>query len=145
MFRPLSALVCWLALVATAQAGKGFTGKRVVSGYVPGYAVTPQQVPYKQFTHLDYFVFTTTWSAYSISTAGIEPATIQEFVDRAHANGVTISYTLGGWTGSKYFSTHVSTAYKRLLFAKTLVGRLAPRRNAKASAAEIHSSKLQQP
>ncbi|KAK4049627.1 hypothetical protein OIO90_005386 [Microbotryomycetes sp. JL221] len=117
-----TAIVVSLAALAPLQvdAGKGFTGKRVVAGYVPGYAVTPSQVPYKQFTHLDYFVFTTTWSAYSISTAGIEPATIQDFVNRARANGVTMSFTLGGWTGSKYFSTHVSTAYKRLLFAKTL-------------------------
>ncbi|KAK4050417.1 hypothetical protein OIV83_003487 [Microbotryomycetes sp. JL201] len=116
------ALPALLALVAPTSviAGKGFTGKRVAAAWVPGYAVTPDQVPYKQYTHLDYFVFTTTWSAYSISPAGIDPATIQKFVDRAHANGVTISYTLGGWTGSKYFSTHVSTAYKRLLFAKTL-------------------------
>ncbi|KAM0793736.1 hypothetical protein ACM66B_001158 [Microbotryomycetes sp. NB124-2] len=115
-------LVAFLACLApkTVNAGKGFTGKRVVAGYVPSYAVSPDQVPYKQFTHLDYFVFTTTWSAYSISTAGTDPATIHEFVDRAHANGVTISLTLGGWTGSKYFSTHVSTAYKRLLFAKTI-------------------------
>lgn len=88
-----------------------------------------QDVPYAKYTHLDYFVFTTTPSvshacpeshthaclrlevvrtlaharpqASAISQAGIDDSLIRDFVSRAHKAGVTVSYTVGGWTGSQ--------------------------------------------
>lgn len=90
MVRPvLLLLAAASSLVASAQTyGKGFTGKKVLSAYFPSYQMSPavscdpllgrpggreltssssssslsrsQDVPYKKYTHLDYFVFTTT-------------------------------------------------------------------------------------
>ncbi|TNY17607.1 endochitinase [Rhodotorula diobovata] len=124
MFRPffLLALAAASSLVVTAQTyGKGFTGKKVLSAYFPSYQMSPADVPYAKYTHLDYFVFTTTPSASAISQAGIDDSLIRDFVSRAHKAGVTVSYTVGGWTGSQHFSTHVATATSRNTFARTLV------------------------
>ncbi|GAA5935142.1 hypothetical protein JCM3775_007214 [Rhodotorula graminis] len=123
MVRPVFFLLAAASsLVVSAQTyGKGFTGKKVLSAYFPSYQMSPADVPYKKYTHLDYFVFTTTPSASTISQAGIDDSLIRDFVTRAHAAGVTVSYTVGGWTGSQYFSTHVATATSRNTFARTLV------------------------
>ncbi|BGO99069.1 hypothetical protein JCM10021v2_002737 [Rhodotorula toruloides] len=94
---------------------------KVVSCYFPWYQQSPVDVPYNLYTHLNYFVFTTTSSPASISQAGISDSVITDFVTRAHAAGITTSYVVGGWTGSQYFSTHVSTATSRATFARTLV------------------------
>ncbi|BGO88547.1 hypothetical protein NBRC10512v2_000161 [Rhodotorula toruloides] len=110
-----------LLLPAVSAYGTGFTGQKVVSGYFPSYQQSPADVPYNLYTHLDYFVFTTTSSPSSISQAGISDSVITDFVTRAHAAGITTSYVVGGWTGSQYFSTHVSTATSRATFARTLV------------------------
>ncbi|GAA5836181.1 hypothetical protein JCM11251_007389 [Rhodosporidiobolus azoricus] len=111
-----------LLLSATGViAGKGFTGKKVVSAYYPSYQMEPAEVPYHLYTHLDYFVMTTTPDPAVISTAGISDAQIVDFVTRAHAAGITTSYTVGGWTGSRYFSSHVATAAGRTTFARALV------------------------
>jgi chitinase len=58
-------------------------------------------VPYRLYTHLDYFVITTTSDPTTISQAGISDSVISDFVTRAHAAGVTTSYVVGGWTGSQ--------------------------------------------
>ncbi|GJN92036.1 hypothetical protein Rhopal_005064-T1 [Rhodotorula paludigena] len=75
--------------------------------------MAPADVPYSRYTHLDYFVFTTTPDPAVISQAGISDSQIVDFVTRAKAAGITTSYT--------YFSTHVSTAVGRTTFARTLL------------------------
>jgi len=80
-----------------------------------------QDIDFTPYTHLNYFVFTTTPSASEISQAGIDDSTIIDFVTRAKAAGVKAGYTVGGWTGSKYFSTNFATAQNRTIFAKTLL------------------------
>ncbi|GAA6010212.1 hypothetical protein JCM10207_005669 [Rhodosporidiobolus poonsookiae] len=126
MFSPFISVLAGLAslsmLASTAAAyGAGFTGSKVLSGYYPSYSMQPADVAYSKYTHLDYFVFTTTSDPAAISQAGISDAQIVDFVTRAHAAGVTTSYTVGGWTGSAYFSTHVATAESRAIFARALV------------------------
>ncbi|GAA5935977.1 hypothetical protein JCM1841_006589 [Sporobolomyces salmonicolor] len=119
------ASTCGVACLALATMvhgyGAGFTGKKVVDGYYPSYSVSPENVLYSNYTHLNYFVFTTTPDASAISQAGIDDSTITDFVARAHAAGITVSYTVGGYTGSQYFSSNVATAANRTVFAQTLV------------------------
>ncbi|SCV68013.1 BQ2448_134 [Microbotryum intermedium] len=112
-------LVCHGLLVGSALAGPGFSGKTEVSAYFASYNMAPSEVPYSRYTHLNYFVFETTPSASSLSRAGISSSVVTDFVTRAHAAKVKVSYTVGGWTGSKYFSQHASN--NRTLFAQTLV------------------------
>ncbi|GAA5975089.1 hypothetical protein JCM11641_000028 [Rhodosporidiobolus odoratus] len=118
----LAGAAAFLLGASSVQAyGTGFTNQKVVSAYYPSYQMDPAAVPYSLYTHLDYFVFTTTSSPSAISQAGIDDSLISNFVNRAHAAGTTVSYTVGGWTGSQYFSPHVSTAANRATFARTLV------------------------
>ncbi|KDE03786.1 hypothetical protein MVLG_05728 [Microbotryum lychnidis-dioicae p1A1 Lamole] len=79
----------------------------------------PSEVPYSRYTHLNYFDFETTASPTSLSRAGISSSVVTDFVTHAHAAKIKVSYTVGGWTGSKYFSQHASNS--RAVFAQTLV------------------------
>lgn len=45
---------------------------------------------------------------------------IPEFVAAAHAHNVSASISVGGWTGSRFFSTAVATASNRSAFVNTL-------------------------
>ncbi|GAA5882797.1 hypothetical protein JCM16303_002462 [Sporobolomyces ruberrimus] len=111
-----------LALAPSILAyGTGFTNTKVVSGFYPSYSQAPADVDFSPWTHLNYFVFTTTPSASAISQAGIDDSTIIDFVSRAKAAKVTAGFTVGGWTGSQYFSTNVATAQNRTIFAQTLL------------------------
>lgn len=65
--------------------------------HYPGRALFP---PFFQFLPLH--TLFSTLQASAISQAGIDDSLITEFVTRAHAAGVTTSYTVGGWTGSQY-------------------------------------------
>ncbi|GAA6064026.1 hypothetical protein JCM10212_004258 [Sporobolomyces blumeae] len=116
-------LAClWLAIAPSASAyGAGFTNEKVVTGFYPSYALSPSQVNYAGYTHLNWFVFTTTPSASAISQAGIDDSNIIDFVARAKAAGTKAGFTVGGWTGSQYFSTNVATAANRTIFAQTLL------------------------
>ncbi|GAA6026095.1 hypothetical protein JCM11491_003278 [Sporobolomyces phaffii] len=121
MFVGLIALVAALASPRVAAYGTGFTNQKVLSGFYPSYSLAPADVNYAPYTHLNYFVFTTTPSAAAVSQAGIDDSTIVDFVSRAKAAGVTAGFTVGGWTGSQYFSSNVATAQNRTMFAKTLL------------------------
>ncbi|GAA5956258.1 hypothetical protein JCM3765_005608 [Sporobolomyces pararoseus] len=114
-----TALIAFLPLIQAY--GAGFTNKKVVSGFYPSYSLAPADIDFAPYTHLNYFVFTTTPSASAISQAGIDDSTIIDFVARSKKAGVTAGYTVGGWTGSQYFSTNVATAANRTIFAKTLL------------------------
>lgn len=45
---------------------------------------------------------------------------LQEIVRRAHAAGTQVVVSVGGWTGSKWFSPAVTTADARNTFANNL-------------------------
>ncbi|KAJ2926761.1 hypothetical protein H1R20_g10354, partial [Candolleomyces eurysporus] len=57
------------------------------------------------------------------STVGLDASDEQrltEFVSRAHQHGVKASLSIGGWTGSRYFSTAVGSSRNRTAFANAL-------------------------
>ncbi|KAM0756165.1 glycoside hydrolase [Meredithblackwellia eburnea MCA 4105] len=111
-------ITCFIAsLLASIHA----TAK-TVSGYWASYgALAVDNVPYSQYDHLNYFVFTTTPQINAISLAGIYEPNIYQFVKLAHGNGTKVSMTVGGYTGSQYFSSAVGSARNRTLFAKCLI------------------------
>ncbi|KIY67910.1 glycoside hydrolase [Cylindrobasidium torrendii FP15055 ss-10] len=45
-----------------------------------------------------------------------EDAIVREFVQEAHKNNVKASISIGGWTGSRYFSSQVGSAHNRTAF-----------------------------
>ncbi|CAA7268343.1 unnamed protein product [Cyclocybe aegerita] len=76
------------------------------------------------------------WSKYNVMTFAFalttnEPSVLEldaqskqllpEFVEQAKANGVKALLSIGGYTGSKYFSTAVGTPQNRTAFLKAIV------------------------
>ncbi|MBW0461002.1 hypothetical protein O181_000717 [Austropuccinia psidii MF-1] len=91
--------------------------------YYPGYHATllpPEQIPWDLYTHMDYFVATT----------GSEPGdalkieneeNLKAVVSGAKSHQVSISLSIGGWTGSQYISKLVSNKASRSQFAKVIM------------------------
>ncbi|TFY56462.1 hypothetical protein EVJ58_g7623 [Rhodofomes roseus] len=74
------------------------------------------------------------WTQYTrVSYSFLEPTTdqtipvdgyddqLKQFVQEAHANNVNTSITVGGWTGSRYFSSAVATEQSRSNFVNAAV------------------------
>lgn len=122
----MKAILCGLLLVifsfpcAWAWADRG---KQVVSGYYPSYnsqIQPPSMIPWNHYTHIDYFVApveNNPEKPIKIENEGV----LKETVKLAKAHNVSISLCIGGWTGSKFFSTLVGTSESRGKFATSLV------------------------
>ncbi|KAB5593717.1 Chitinase A1 [Ceratobasidium theobromae] len=76
-------------------------------------------VSWSKYTSVTYsFALTTP----NISYVNIsDPDVFKDFVQTAHANNCSASISVGGWTGSRYFSSAVATAENRTEFVKTMV------------------------
>ncbi|EJD43361.1 glycoside hydrolase [Auricularia subglabra TFB-10046 SS5] len=112
-------------IVVASAASKGFTGKPVIAGYWPSYAsdlLRPEAIQYHQFTHIDWFVAETT-PTYELDFGGNEDL-IKPVIERAHRANVTVSLSIGGWTGSRYFSDLVANASGRAQYARSIAGYL---------------------
>ncbi|KAJ7068629.1 chitinase [Mycena amicta] len=79
------------------------------------------KVSWEKYTHLIYSFAETTSDVRNLDLSGSEPQVLPEFVAAAHAHGVKALISVGGWTGSRFFSTDVATAANRTLFVKTVV------------------------
>ncbi|KAH9817266.1 family 18 glycoside hydrolase [Melampsora americana] len=94
----------------------------VVSSYYPGYAANmlePDAIPWKQFNHMDYFV-AVPQNAPDLPLVLDDEDNMKTVVAGAKKNKVSISISVGGWTGSRFFSTNVGNAQNRTIFVKTL-------------------------
>ncbi|KAJ1300608.1 hypothetical protein OPQ81_002262 [Rhizoctonia solani] len=74
--------------------------------------------------------YTTVSYSFAVTTPNIsfvnisDPDVFKDFVSTAHANNVSATISIGGWTGSLYFSSAVATAENRTEFVKTMVNLL---------------------
>ncbi|OAV99483.1 hypothetical protein PTTG_06669 [Puccinia triticina 1-1 BBBD Race 1] len=97
--------------------------KPTISVYYPGYHSTllpPDSIPWDLYTHLDYFV-ATTGSEASEDLKIENEENLKAVVAGAKSHGVSVSLTVGGWTGSKYFSKLVADEDSRKTFAQTFL------------------------
>ncbi|KAJ7172821.1 glycoside hydrolase family 18 protein [Mycena crocata] len=91
----------------------------VSAGWFPGWGSTPlDDVPWYQYTHMFYAFGTTTPNCSNI-TVGAEG--LHAFVKEAKKNDVSPSLSIGGWTGSQYFSTAVATSENRTAFVAAVL------------------------
>ncbi|KAL0580742.1 hypothetical protein V5O48_001300 [Marasmius crinis-equi] len=83
-----------------------------------------ENVPWSKYTQLTYAFAETTpdSAALSLTVNGDTPETdlLNNFVTMAHQNGVKASVSIGGWTGSRFFSTAVGSPENRTTFVKTV-------------------------
>ncbi|ORY90135.1 glycoside hydrolase superfamily [Leucosporidium creatinivorum] len=84
-----------------------------------GPGTTSGSFPWSKNTHAFYFVVVTTSTGVSLP-GGQTTADITTFVKSAHKKGRKALFTVGGWSGSVYFSDHMISSAKRLAFAKSL-------------------------
>ncbi|KAJ8522161.1 hypothetical protein ONZ45_g1246 [Pleurotus djamor] len=79
-----------------------------------------KSVPWKKYT-MATFAFAETAPDGSLNLTMSNPSVLPDFVSMAKANSVVPSVSIGGWTGSRFFSTSVGSAQNRTKFVKTVV------------------------
>ncbi|PLW34681.1 hypothetical protein PCANC_12228 [Puccinia coronata f. sp. avenae] len=103
------------------------TGARKLAGYYPVYNHKGQSVSelrYDLYDEIIFFVASTTEN-FTISTSPFEPnewdSLALDFVKNCKNNSVLPTYSIGGWNGSRYFSSLVATAENRTAFADSTI------------------------
>jgi len=78
-------------------------------------------VSWKKYTHMMYSFAETTPDINTLSLAASHEELVPVFVATARANGVKAIVSIGGWTGSRWFSSNIASAANRTAFAKTVL------------------------
>ncbi|KAG0149598.1 hypothetical protein CROQUDRAFT_39529 [Cronartium quercuum f. sp. fusiforme G11] len=120
----LSALlfVSTIPRVNADVCSKKFSKNLTVAAYYPSYnadLLPVEKIPWNLYSHLDYFVIkspTTPQAKLEIE----DEDNMKSFVTAAKAHHVSVSLTIGGWTGSVYFSSLVATDSSRKAFAQNI-------------------------
>lgn len=111
---------------ATPAAGgysNSTSGTRLATGWYPGWGAdkfSPSQIPWDKYSALTY-AFAVTTPDDSFFKISDDPSVLTEFVSQAHAHNVKALVSIGGYTGSRYFSSSVSTPENRTAFATALM------------------------
>ncbi|KAG8890569.1 hypothetical protein FRB98_007123 [Tulasnella sp. 332] len=86
-----------------------------------GDQLTPEEVDFDRFNWVD-FAFAVPDSSFTLTfTEDDSEALLARLVVAAHAKGKNVKLSVGGWTGSKYFSTAVSTSANRKTFVANIL------------------------
>ncbi|OZJ01775.1 hypothetical protein BZG36_05539 [Bifiguratus adelaidae] len=89
-------------LACAGPISKRATGPRVVGYYTDWSNVDPSTLPWSDYTHIQYFS-AVTQPDYSLQYP--ETSNLDSLISNAHANGVTVSLTIGGWGQCDYCSS----------------------------------------
>ncbi|KAH9849057.1 glycoside hydrolase [Lenzites betulinus] len=82
----------------------------------------PDKLSWSKYTAVTYAFAVTTPDVNTVSLEDSDEALLPTFVQQAHQNNVKAILTVGGWTGSQYFSSAVATEANRTAFVKTVLG-----------------------
>ncbi|OHW99382.1 glycosyl hydrolase family 18 protein [Colletotrichum incanum] len=119
-------LAALLAVGASAApcSGNGTSNSTgvVASTYFAGYHANRgfpvSSMPWDKYTDAKY-AFAETAADGSLNLTKSAPDQIPAFVSAAHEHNVKALVSIGGWTGSRYFSTSIGSAENRTAFVKT--------------------------
>ncbi|KAI0634770.1 glycoside hydrolase [Trametes polyzona] len=81
----------------------------------------PEKLSWNKYTAVTYAFAVTTPDVNTVSLEASDEELLPKFVDLAHQNNVKAILTIGGWTGSQYFSSAVATEANRTAFVKTVL------------------------
>ncbi|KAA1097784.1 hypothetical protein PGT21_019821 [Puccinia graminis f. sp. tritici] len=98
-------------------------GTPIISVYYPGYNakyLPVEQIPWKMYNHLQYFVAVPAPNPQDDLLIDTEENMV-EVIKAAKAHDVSVSLSIGGWTGSRSFSYLVGDQKNRTTFAETIV------------------------
>ncbi|KAH9844225.1 glycoside hydrolase superfamily [Rhodofomes roseus] len=93
-------------------------------GYYPDWAAPafpPEKIDFGRFDWID-FAFAVPDQSYNLTWDGSDaaPDLLERLVTVAHDSGKKVKLSVGGWTGSQYFSPAVSDAASRQTFASNI-------------------------
>ncbi|KAF9527486.1 glycoside hydrolase family 18 protein [Crepidotus variabilis] len=87
-----------------------------------GKDLPPAQISWDKYSALTFAFATTTPDVNTIALDADSAALLPTFVQEAHKNGVQAHLSIGGWSGSIYYSSAVGSAANRTAFVKAVVG-----------------------
>ncbi|KAI7901756.1 glycoside hydrolase [Cokeromyces recurvatus] len=108
-----------VTLISAIALCEGST--KLVIGYLPNWLYTTypiENVPYKEYTHLNYAfaLLNNQDNLPSFSDDWIVETSLPSIINMAHSNETKVLLSIGGWTGSKKFSSMVKTTKNRQNF-----------------------------
>ncbi|KAH9477623.1 Chitinase A1 [Psilocybe cubensis] len=109
----------------TGSSGSIADGMDVVAtGWYPGWLgsqLPPNEISWTKYSALTFAFATTTPDPSVIALDDESAALLPTFVNEAHNNCVDALLSIGGWTGSIYYSTAVGSADNRTTFVKAIL------------------------
>ncbi|KAF8639677.1 hypothetical protein AX17_000941 [Amanita inopinata Kibby_2008] len=117
-----------LSSSANSRRGNGDSDdhkRPLLMAYYPDWAgdeFPPEKIDFERFDWID-FAFAIPDQNFNLSWDDPDegPALLRRLADSAHANNKKVKLSVGGWTGSKYFSSAVATPENRQIFAQNIV------------------------
>ncbi|KAG5654588.1 hypothetical protein H0H81_011563 [Sphagnurus paluster] len=106
------------ALCNTEAASKKVAAAWYAGWHSDGFPL--EQVSWAKYTHLTY-AFAETTNSSTLDLSNSNPSVLPQFVAEAHKHGVKALVSIGGWTGSRYWSSSVSSDSNRIAFVKTVI------------------------
>lgn len=100
-------------------------GFLVSTAWYAGWHVIDQPlaaVSWSKYTVMNYAFALTTPDPNVISLVDSDLVLLPQFVTTAHKHNVKASLSIGGWTGSRWFSTNVGSVQNRTAFVKSVTG-----------------------
>jgi chitinase len=96
-------------------------------GYMPSWQGSVEEVQYNKLTHINYAFVVPDPSGDGTLKALEDPLKLQKLVELAHAHGVKVSISVGGWTDLKNpgFEILAATPTSREIFAAKLMDMLS--------------------
>ncbi|CAI0645936.1 unnamed protein product, partial [Colletotrichum noveboracense] len=117
-----ASLAAVLAVCASAACAANTSSGLVASTYFAGYhanrGFAVSQMPWEKYTDAKY-AFAETSEDGSLNLTKSAPDQLPVFVSEAKKNNVKALVSIGGWTGSRWFSTAFGSAENRTAFVKT--------------------------
>jgi len=96
----------------------------VASAWYPGWLATqfaPDTLSWSKYTHVTFAFAVTSDNVSTLSLDDVSRQALPTFVSSAKSHGVKALVSIGGWTGSRFFSTAVATAENRTQFVDTVL------------------------
>ncbi|CAK5272817.1 unnamed protein product [Mycena citricolor] len=95
----------------------------VATAWYPGWNnFPPSEISWSKYNAMTFAFATTTPDSSTIALDDQSAALLPTFVATAQANGVSALLSIGGWTGSMYYSSAVASAANRTSFAAAVLG-----------------------
>ncbi|KAF7334280.1 Glycoside hydrolase family 18 protein [Mycena sanguinolenta] len=96
----------------------------IASAWYPGWLATdfpPSSIPWSKYNAMTFSFATTTPDVSTIALDDVSAQALPQFVSAAQSHGVTALLSIGGWTGSQYYSTAVATSENRTAFVNAVL------------------------